>query len=435
VTLDGESTTVDYHYDYNDRLTRSTDPDIGDQVEADSWGNITTLGDDTIGYNSRNAPISIADSASTVSYTRLIDQQIVAKETVTAGATASIRYSQQGLILDTSNNVLLQVGNYGPATATFSVSTGTTSYQLTTLRGHQLLSLDSSGTATSTTPTLYDPYGVQLQPTAPTAPSTDAPTYGFEAAALVETEELAVPAVMMGARVYVPSIGLFTSQDPKPGGSLSSYNYANSDPINFSDPTGESAKTTRAFDHWWSHNFVNFWTKDIPKGWDWAFGPGEAWWHRAVGVVAIVVLVIVVVAVVYFTGVGIASFFSDGVESVASDEVIEDLDIVDSRDPAFVSYAQNVQEMAADSVQDQGVMDEATVTRVFGNMGRQAGEMWANAGWPSMDPSEGTPFEQIFNGDTGIGVSYTGDIPGLTLRVAFDQGFYAATGLSGVAFE
>ena len=42
----------------------------------------------------------------------------------------------------------------------------------------------------------------------------------------------------MGARVYFPTIGRFTSVDPVPGGTPNSYTYV-LDPINGNDYTGE----------------------------------------------------------------------------------------------------------------------------------------------------------------------------------------------------
>jgi RHS repeat-associated protein len=58
---------------------------------------------------------------------------------------------------------------------------------------------------------------------------------------------LASGVVAMGARSYVPQIGRFLQTDPIPGGSANAYAYGSADPVNNSDPSGESAP---GFAHW-----------------------------------------------------------------------------------------------------------------------------------------------------------------------------------------
>ena len=43
----------------------------------------------------------------------------------------------------------------------------------------------------------------------------------------------------MGARTYVPEIGAFLQPDPVPGGSANSYGYADGDPVNNTDLSGD----------------------------------------------------------------------------------------------------------------------------------------------------------------------------------------------------
>ena len=48
-------------------------------------------------------------------------------------------------------------------------------------------------------------------------------------------------------RLYVPQIGRFLQTDPVPGGSTNAYAYSSADPVNNSDPSGESSA---GFPHW-----------------------------------------------------------------------------------------------------------------------------------------------------------------------------------------
>src|SRR5262249_28557522 len=52
--------------------------------------------------------------------------------------------------------------------------------------------------------------------------------------------ELPSGVIEMGVRSYVPNIGRFLSTDPIRGGSANTYDYANQDPLNTFDLTGEA---------------------------------------------------------------------------------------------------------------------------------------------------------------------------------------------------
>jgi RHS repeat-associated protein len=59
--------------------------------------------------------------------------------------------------------------------------------------------------------------------------------------------ELPSGVIAMGARSYVPQLGRFLQDDPVPGGSANAYAYTYGDPVNTSDPSGESTGTPPAW--------------------------------------------------------------------------------------------------------------------------------------------------------------------------------------------
>ena len=88
---------------------------------------------------------------------------------------------------------------------------------------------------------LYDPFGQSLTRAASGAVSTrGAPHLGWQAGNGLETLDLDVDLVTMGARAYVPALGRFLQKDPELGGGPNVYDYANQDPINNQDPSGHS---------------------------------------------------------------------------------------------------------------------------------------------------------------------------------------------------
>ena len=318
----GPAKTVDYHYDYADRLTRSTDP-VLQGLDYDSFGNLTGIGANTITYNTTNAPIRATDGTTTVAYTRLLSYPIIEKTTTIGNEPATtIRYSHNGLILNPAGDALTQIHQFGPVTITTPATdpATTTTYQLNTLLGNRMLTLDHTGTPTSSTPDLFDPYGNPI--TTPNPNTADTPDYAWHAAVNAETESLTLPYVMMGARIYIPELGRFTSPDPIPGASNSEYTYARSDPINYHDPNGLEPKKQHANgqDKPWKH----FWNTDLPDD-SHKFG-NWIHYHRAeiVKIAIITAIIIIWIAAAALTS-GAAAYFADAELEVGTDLVAGDV--------------------------------------------------------------------------------------------------------------
>lgn len=104
--------------------------------------------------------------------------------------------------------------------------------QLTNLHGDVVATAALGPTATKLNTTArYDEFGNPV--------SGSAGRFGWLGGKQRRTE-LPSGVIQMGVRSYVPEVGRFLSSDPVKGGSANAYDYANADPINQLDLTGET---------------------------------------------------------------------------------------------------------------------------------------------------------------------------------------------------
>ena len=124
-------------------------------------------------------------------------------------------------------------------TISVAATGSTTTTQIVDMNGSVVATIDIPTAGNATGPDSFqsfDEYGnPETQATPQTVTQTGLQNFGWAGTANRQTETTGL--ILMGARVYNPVTGQFTSPDPIPGGNENTYTYPN-DPINANDFTG-----------------------------------------------------------------------------------------------------------------------------------------------------------------------------------------------------
>ncbi|GGL45870.1 hypothetical protein GCM10011588_70790 [Nocardia jinanensis] len=252
--------TTIYCYDHADRIL-STDGALELDFTYDDYGNATTVGTDTLGYDStrRHVSTTTGDGVA-LRYSRDVNDRILMREVQgnnnTSVTTGMIRYgytSESGgmeFVLDGSGALLQRIVSLpGGVVLTKNYSgTQTGNWSYPNVHGDILFTAAGNGARTGKLH-LYDPFGQNIDPGTGEIGDIAIPEtaqggldFGYLGRHTVPIEHVAGQQVLeMGARTYLPILGRFLQTDPVLAGSANAYDYANADPINSLDLTGRLA--------------------------------------------------------------------------------------------------------------------------------------------------------------------------------------------------
>ncbi len=222
-TVNGSTTNS--IYDRADRL-------VGADLTYDARGNVTQWGTVSLRYDGSDHVVEVSDDDVTTTWRRDVHGTILTTTTQTATGSTTMSRGLGGMVLDGDGRAVAQrLELPGGAVLHRSLTNDADdTWTHTHLDGDTYFTTDSDGRRIGDV-VLFTPFGEPIG----TSTST-----GWQSSHGVMEVTSSTPLIIMGARVYAPTLGRFLQLDPVAGGSANGYDYANQNPVHINDPTGES---------------------------------------------------------------------------------------------------------------------------------------------------------------------------------------------------